>query len=86
MIISCPRLILRPALSFPLLATTSLRRTLLEPSLLFRVYALYASDFHFHSLSIISFRYVSSGRERGRSSDRQPVQGEFIGITTSLRH
>ena len=33
-----------------------------------------------------SFRYVPPGRERGRSSDIQRVQGELIGITTGLRH
>ena len=61
--------------SFPPLATTSLRDILFESSMLLRVYAIYG--FH-HPFSLNhSYRYVSSGRERARSSDTQRVQGEL---------
>ena len=78
-------------LSFPSIATTSLRDTLSSRILyvftricFVRVPPRICVPRPF-SLNH-SYRHVSSGRERGRSSDTQRVQGEFIGNTTGLRH
>ena len=71
-------------LSFPSLATTSSRDTLFESSIITRVRIVCVGIPPSFSL-YHSFRYASSGRVRGRSSDTQRVLGELIGITTGLR-
>ena len=84
-----PRAVPSPGcLSFPSPATNSVRDTLVELSTMpLRVCIRLVRVGLPPPFSLNhSFRYFSSGRERGRSSDTQRVRGEFIGIATGLRH
>ena len=73
-------------LSFRLLATTSLWDTLLEPLLIYMRIRLERVGLPPPFSWNHSFRYVSFGRKRRRSSNTQRGPGNLIEISTGLRH